>query len=76
MGNITLAIPEDVHKEMKKFTDIRWSEVARRAIVEKVDTLKLADKLASKSKLTKKDVEEFTRKIKIEGTKKFLNAKL
>jgi hypothetical protein len=52
MANITLSIPDTVHKEMKQFSEVRWSEVARKAITEKIETLKMADKLASKSKLT------------------------
>ncbi len=30
--NITLAVPEKIHKLMKKHSEIRWSEVARQAI--------------------------------------------
>jgi len=71
MGNITLSIPNDIHTEMKRFSEIRWSEVARKAIIERLETLKLADSIAKKSKLTKKDVEEFSRKIKSSATKRF-----
>ena len=72
MGNITLSLPESVHKEMKHFSEVRWSEVARKAIVEKLEALQLAENLSKKSKLTLKDVEEFSRKIKSEATKRFL----
>lgn len=72
MANITLSVPEDVHKEMKQFSEIKWSEVARKAIVDKIETLKMADKLASKSKLTEKDVSEFSRKLKSNASKRFL----
>ena len=72
MSNITLAIPEQIHKEMKHFSEVRWSEVARKAIVERLETLHLAEHLAKKSKLTKKDVEEFSSKIKASATKRFL----
>lgn len=72
MANITLFVPENVHKEMKQFSEIRWSEVARRAIIERLETMKMAEKLASKSKLTEKDVEEFSRKLKRNATKKFM----
>ena len=34
MANITLSIPEDVYRKMKKYREIRWSEVARRAIMD------------------------------------------
>ena len=69
---MTLSIPNQVQNEMKQFTEIRWSEVARKAIIEKIETLKTAEKLASKSKLTKTDVEEFNKRIKRNSRNKFL----
>ena len=73
MANITLSIPDKIHKDMKKFSEVRWSEVARLAIAGRLETLKLADQLAKKSKLTSKDVEEFGRRIKRAATKRFMN---
>ena len=72
MGNITLSVPEKIHKEMKHFSEIRWSEVARMAIIQKLETLHLADKLAKKSKSSQKDVEEFSSKIKSLASKRFM----
>lgn len=72
MGNMTLAIPNDVQDEMKHFSEIRWSEVARKAIVEKIETLKLAETLSGKSRLTEKDVDEFNKKVKSLAGKRFL----
>ena len=34
MPNITLSIPEDVYRRMKKYREVRWSEVVRKAIME------------------------------------------
>ncbi len=70
---MTLSIPDGVQKEMKQYSDVRWSEVARKAIIEKLETLRLADELAKKSKLTKKEVEQFSAKLKAAATKRFLN---
>lgn len=64
MGNITLSLPEDVHEIVRAHKEIRWSEIARRAIQEYAKRLELLDKIASKSKLTEKDVEEIDPKIK------------
>ena len=50
-------------EEMKKFREIRWSEIARRAIEERVEDLEVMNRIASKSKLTKKDVEEIRPKV-------------
>ena len=72
MSNITLSVPTDVHEDMRHFSEVRWSEVARKAIINKIETLKLAERLAKKSKLTKKDIDEFSKKIKSSATKRFL----
>ncbi len=72
MGNMTLSIPDEVQKEMKHFSEVKWSEVARKAIAERLETLKLAERLAQKSKLTEKDVLEWSKKIKGMATKRFL----
>ena len=71
MANMTLSIPNEVHKEMKHFSEVKWSEVARKAIIEKVNILQLAENLAKKSKLTRKDVDEFSKMIKSKATKRF-----
>ncbi len=34
MPNITLSIPEDVYRKMKEYSEIKWSEVVRKAIVD------------------------------------------
>ncbi|WP_297519476.1 hypothetical protein [Thermococcus sp.] len=39
MPNITLSVPPDVYKKMKEYSEIRWSEVARKAIVEYLERL-------------------------------------
>jgi len=39
MVNITLSIPEDLKKEMEKFPEINWSEVARNSIKKKITQL-------------------------------------
>ena len=74
MGNITLALPDEVQKEMKHFSEVRWSQVARKAIIEKLESLHLAERLAQKSKLTQKDVDEFSKKIKSLATQRVIRA--
>jgi hypothetical protein len=64
MTNMTFAVPEELMAIMKRHKEIKWSEVARQALVEKADELKLMDQLVSKSKLTEKDAIEIGRKIK------------
>jgi hypothetical protein len=71
MTNITLSVPEEIHQSMKHFSEVKWSEVARRAIIEKIETMQFAEKLAQKSKLTQRDVDDFSKKIKSFATKRF-----
>ncbi len=67
MTNITLALEDDLHEKMKRHSEIRWSEVVRKSIRQKVEMLEAMDKIAHKSRLTKKDVDELSRKIKKEA---------
>ena len=71
MPNITLAVSDELHKKMKKFREIRWSEIARASIEQRINDLEVMDKIASKSKLTKKDIEEISKKIKRAASLKF-----
>jgi len=64
MANITLAIPEELREKMKKFSELRWSEVVRKAIEQRINDLEVIEKIARKSKLTKKDADEISKKIK------------
>ncbi len=63
MTNVTLAIPEDLHMRMKEHSEIRWSEVIRKTITEKIEVLEAMNIIAKKSKLTKNDIEEIAHKI-------------
>ncbi len=66
MANITLAVDDSLHQRMRNHSEIRWSEVVRKAIQRKVEILEAMNKIASKSKLTKKDVDEISKVIKAE----------
>ena len=69
---MTLALSEEVHKKMKHFSEIKWTEVARKAIENRLGDLEVLEKIASKSKLTSKDVEELGKKIKMAASKRFM----
>lgn len=71
MGNMTLSIPDEVLRKMKTFNEIRWSEVARKAIEKRVEDLEIMNRIASKSKLTEEDVIEISKRIKASAAKKF-----
>ena len=72
MGNITSSIPEDVHKNMRHFSEVKWSEVARKAIIEKLEFLLLVNRLSQKSRLTEKDIEKFSKNIKSSAVQKVI----
>lgn len=61
---MTMAVPEGLHKIMKKHQEIKWSEIARQALWVKAKRLEFMDKLLSKSQLTEQDALELGRKIK------------
>ena len=71
MPNMTLSIPKELHDIVKKHTEIKWSEIARRAMWMQAKKLQLMDSLVSKSAFTEKDVEELDHKIKAGLLKRF-----
>jgi hypothetical protein len=64
MVNMTLSIPEDLHKEMMIHSEIKWSEIARRAFEKRVRELHYMDELLKNSELTEEDVERIGKKVK------------
>ena len=71
MVNITLSIPIELHKFIKKHNEIKWSEIARRAMWDEAKKLEWMDKVLAKSKLTEKDAEKIGHGIKGEILKRF-----
>ena len=71
MGNMTLAIPDELQKKMAKHKDIRWSSVARESFEQRVKELELMDKILMGSKLTEPDAEKIGQGIKAEIRKRF-----
>jgi predicted CopG family antitoxin len=64
MANMTLSIPDELHKKMKQMSDIRWSEIARRAIEQRINDLETLNRITAKSKATQKDIDKISEKIK------------
>ena len=69
MVNITLAIPEDLKKELQKHEEVNWSAVIRLALQDHLRKLRIADAIARKSKLTVNDAGKIARMIKKEMAK-------
>lgn len=64
MASLTLSIPIDLKKMMEHYPELNWSEVARKAIWEKIQILERMNKLLSKSELTEEDAVEYGRLLK------------
>lgn len=71
MPNITLSLPSELHKFVKKHNEINWSEIARRAISTQAKKIQLMEKLVENSDFTEKDIEELDKKIKAGLLKRF-----
>jgi len=70
MANITLSLPEELYQKLKDHPEIRWSEIARKAIQQYLDELELLDKLTAKSQLTDDDVRDLSDMIDTEVIEK------
>ena len=63
MVSMTLAIPDDLKKEMEKFPEINWSEIARIAIKKRLLLLKQIREFTKDSELTEEDAIRLGREI-------------
>ncbi|MDV3244795.1 MAG: hypothetical protein LYZ66_06455 [Nitrososphaerales archaeon] len=64
MTNVTLAVPEELHRVMKSHPEIKWSEVARQAMWEYARRLELLDSIAKKSRLGEREARELDERVK------------
>ena len=72
MTNITLTIPEEMYEIMLMHKEVRWSEVARKAILQYIGKLKMMDELLSESELSLGDVLKTDKKVKKALGKRYL----
>lgn len=70
MANITLKIPDELHKKLKKHNEIRWSELMRKILINKINEFEIAEKLIAKSKFTFEDAKEISDEINSNVAKK------
>ena len=40
MAHVTLSIPDDIYQDMKRYPEIKWSEIVRRTIVSYLQEMK------------------------------------
>lgn len=65
MAHVILSVPvsPEVKQRMDSHREIKWVEIARSAVVEKLDILEKLDKMLSKSTLTEEDAVRIGREI-------------
>lgn len=63
MVSMTLAIPEDMKKELDEFPEMNWSEVARAAMRKRLALLKQIKAFTDESELTEKDTLALGKKV-------------
>ena len=64
MPNMTLSLPDDVYKIVKNHKEVRWSEIARRAIEDYAKKIALLNTMTAQSDLTEEDIMKLDTKIK------------
>lgn len=52
---MTLSIPEDLKKKMDKFPEINWSEIARQAIIQRINDFVFMKEFVKDSTMTEED---------------------
>jgi len=67
MVNVTVSIPESLYRKMKKFSEVKWSEVVRKALADYIMRLEVmergvvsSDELAEMLKASKLDVSSIS----------------
>lgn len=61
MVNITISIPDELNKKMKRHSEVRWSEVVRKALANYVDNLEIHESgVVSAEALSRKLKEKCT----------------
>ncbi|MDP3727881.1 MAG: hypothetical protein Q8R18_00360 [bacterium] len=64
MENLTITVSKELKKEVREHKEVNWSEVLRQAMQGHLRKLEIAEQIAKKSKLTKKDILELDRMVK------------
>jgi len=64
MPNMTLSLPEDVYRIVKAHNEVRWSEIARRAIEDYAKKIALMNAMTQESTLTEDDIMALDHRVK------------
>jgi hypothetical protein len=64
MPNITLTVSEELRRKMRAHPDVKWSEVVRRIIAQRIQDLERVDAIARRSRLLPEDIDELDHLVK------------
>ncbi len=73
MVTVTISVPTELKEKMDEFGEINWSEVARRAFVQKINVLELLKEFTADSELTEEDAVRLGRKVNKALAKRYAN---
>ena len=73
MPNMTLSLPEDVYRIVKAHNEVRWSEIARRAIEDYAKKIALLNAMTQESALTEDDIAALDHTVKAGIQKHYQN---
>lgn len=74
MVSLTLSVNDELKVKMDEHPEMNWSEVARRAIIDKIEDLEFMKTIRAKSKLTEKDAIDLGRKVNKGMARRFEDA--
>ncbi len=69
MVSITISVPEETRKLMKKFPEVNWSGLVRKSIIEKAEKLALKEEMLKQLE-KEKEFNEWAVRIVREGRRK------
>jgi len=64
--NITLSLPADLHRKMKRHPEVKWSEVVRGILADKIRDFEVMERIAAKGRreLTPEEIDELDHRLK------------
>ncbi len=63
MATLTLAVPDEMKREMDSFPEMNWSEVARQAFMQKIEDMEFLRRFKEKSKITESDAMKLGKEV-------------
>lgn len=61
---MTLALPDELHEKIRRYPEVKWADVARRAFQQELDKLEVLDMLLADSRMTDEKAVEWGRRIR------------